>query len=81
MKDELKAQEIIGCNRENCLECGGSLSVANGCVQFRRIMEMAAWKDKQFSDRVEMTLCIDCHEFESCDNCPKYQIKKELLKL
>lgn len=44
-------------------------------------LEMAEWKDKQFSDRVIRTLCTDCYEFGSCDNCPKYKLKKELLAL
>lgn len=47
MTNEEKAQQIIGCNRANCLECGGSLSVANGCVEFERIMAMADFKDTQ----------------------------------
>jgi hypothetical protein len=40
---EKKAQEILGCSRDNCLECGGSLSVANGCSEFEHIMQMADW--------------------------------------
>ena len=53
MKDEQKAMEIIGkgCQRENCLECGGSLSVENGCVQFRKLMEMAEWKQKEMIEK------------------------------
>ena len=47
MINEQKAQQIRGCNRANCLECGGSLSVANGCVEFERIMAMADFKDTQ----------------------------------
>lgn len=74
MTNEQKAREIADSLKDYVLmsDYGKSLRAAK---------DMAAWKDKQFSDRVEMTLCIDCHEFESCDNCPKYQIKKELLKL
>lgn len=51
MTNEEKAQEIIGvgCNRQNCSECGGGLSVAEGCVEFRHLKEMAEWKDEQFS--------------------------------
>ena len=51
--NEEKAMEIIGngCQRENCLECGGKLSVENGCVQFRRLMEMAAWKEQQMIEK------------------------------
>lgn len=45
MKNEQKAQQIIDCNRANCLECGGALSVANGCNEFRHIMAMAQCKD------------------------------------
>ena len=45
MTNEGKAQQIIGCNRANCLECGGRLSVANGCTEFKRIMAMADFKD------------------------------------
>ena len=68
-KDEEKATEIAHRFPRHVQ------AVEYGCLL------MAAWKDKQFTDRVEMTLCIDCHEFESCENCPKYQIKKELLGL
>ena len=51
MTNEEKAQQIIGCNRANCLECGGSLSVANGCVEFKRIMAMAKWKDHKIKEQ------------------------------
>ena len=51
MTNEEKAQEIIGCNRENCLECGGSLSVEKGCVSFRRMIEMAEWKEQQMVEK------------------------------
>jgi hypothetical protein len=47
ISNEQKAQQIIGCNRANCFECGGSLSVANGCTEFERIIAMAEWKDEQ----------------------------------
>ena len=47
MTNEVKVQQIIGCNRANCLECGGSLSVAKGCAEFRHIMAMADSKDNQ----------------------------------
>ena len=73
MNNEDKAKELYRKYRDT--------NIAPESAAFNAAMEMAEWKDKQFSDRVEMTLCIDCHEFESCDNCPKYQIKKELLKL
>ena len=58
MTNEEKAQTIVGdyCNREHCLECGGSLSVENGCYEFQQIMEMAEWKDKQYSDVIEMLI-------------------------
>lgn len=50
MTNEEKAQEIIGegCNRQDCHECGGSLSVVEGCVEFRHLKEMAEWKDGIF---------------------------------
>lgn len=48
---EEKAQQIIGCKR-NCLECGGRNSVEKGCVEFRRIIAMAKWKDKQFNELI-----------------------------
>lgn len=47
MTNEEKAQHIIGCNRANCLACGGSLSVQNGCAEFERIIAMADFKDTQ----------------------------------
>lgn len=77
-KDEEKALEI-GKNWFDA-KCLG-VPMDSDIVAEKAALEMAAWKDKQFSDRVEMTLCIDCHEFESCDDCPKYKLKKELLAL
>jgi len=52
MKNEEKVQQIIGggCNRQDCHECGGSLSVAEGCVEFIHLKEMAEWKDYQIRD-------------------------------
>lgn len=53
MTNEEKAREIIGggCNKQNCSECGGSLSVAEGCVEFRHLKEMAEWKEKQMMEK------------------------------
>lgn len=72
-KNKEKAREIA--------EETGYFGERNGdfVERYQACIKMAAWKDKQFSDRVEMTLCIDCHEFESCNNCSKYKLKKELL--
>lgn len=78
MNNEDKAKQLYH-EYEDAKCCG--VPMARGSVAFNAAMEMARWKDKQFSDRVEMTLCIDCHEFKSCENCQKYQIKKELLGL
>lgn len=52
MTNEEKASEIIGggCNRQSCSECGGSLSVVEGCVEFRHLKEMAEWKDEQMME-------------------------------
>ena len=49
MTNEEKAHKIIGegCNKQNCSECGGSLSVAGGCMEFRHLKEMAEWKEQQ----------------------------------
>lgn len=60
MTNEQKAQQIMGCNRANCLECGGSLSVANGCTEFERIMEMAKWKDEQFAEEKKQWINKAC---------------------
>lgn len=53
MTDLEKAQEIIGggCNRQGCHECGGGLSVAEGCVEFRHLKEMAEWKEQQMIEK------------------------------
>lgn len=60
MKNEEKAQNIIGCSRDNCCECGGSLSVDNGCVEFQHIMQMAEWKDGQYAEARELLrLCYN----------------------
>jgi len=44
-KIEEAARKIIGedCKKENCLQCGGSLSVDVGCVPYRRMIELANW--------------------------------------
>ena len=53
MTNEEKAQKIIGggCNRQDCYECGGGLSVAEGCVEFKHLMEMAEWKERQMIEK------------------------------
>lgn len=53
MTNEEKAREIIGggCNKKGCRECGGSLSVAEGCVEFRHLKEMSEWKEKQMIEK------------------------------
>lgn len=53
MTNEEKAKKIIGgeCNRQDCHECGGSLSVVEGCVEFIHLKEMAEWKEKQMIDK------------------------------
>lgn len=57
MTNEEKAREIIGggCNKKGCRECGGSLSVAEGCVEFRHLKEMAEWKEKQMIELWNVT--------------------------
>lgn len=45
------------------------------------VLEMAEWKDSEFEKRVTLALCIDCCEYESCEKCHKYNLKKELLRL
>lgn len=45
------------------------------------LLEMAEWKDSEFEKRVTLALCIDCCEYESCEKCHKYNLKKELLGL
>lgn len=52
MTNEEKAVKIIGCSgRDNCLKCGGRLSVENGCRHYSDIIEMAKWKDKQMTKK------------------------------
>lgn len=50
MTNEEKARAIIGedCKKENCLDCGGRLSAAEGgCDVWQKIMQMAQWKDEE----------------------------------
>lgn len=60
--DEQKAIELIGCEgRNNCIKCGGRLSVEKGCSEFQNIMAMAQWKDEQFKEYVKS-------KFLQCEN-------------
>ena len=75
LSNEQKAQQIIGCNRVNCLECGGSLSVANGCTEFERIIAMAEWKDGQFENAINE---IKVNIIEARDNKEYYETNREI---
>lgn len=90
MTNKQKAEEIIGvgCNRQNCSECGGGLSVAEGCVEFRHLKEMAEWKEKEMLDCAVSAYC-ECCDTKECEEdywdlggeCNwKLKFEKKLLK-
>ena len=82
MTNEEKAREIIGgdCKKENCLQCGGSLSVDVGCAEYRKIMEMAQWKDEQFKHLlIEKTKLLSSSAAQdSVKRCTIEEIYREL---
>lgn len=69
MTNEEKAFKIIGCDRD-CLNCGGKLSVPNGCAEFRNVMEMARCKDEFYKLELEMS------QFERIASVCRYRCAK-----
>jgi len=48
MTNEEKAAEIIGCTQKDCDKCDFN---NQSCFEFKHLMKMAEWKDRQFAEK------------------------------
>ena len=79
ISNEEKAFKIIGCDRD-CLNCGGKLSVPNGCAEFRNVMEMARCKDEfyklELDAKDQSIIQLEMSQFERIASVCRYRCAK-----